>query len=122
MGARNPSYLKLPKLKGKILLCLEDEPELQLVDGSERCSGRMEILHQGAWSTVCDELWDLNEAGVMCWQLGWGRAIAAPRKGPLQPGLWRHPPGQPAEFGEREPEPPWPVPQFRLVRPQLWSP
>ncbi|XP_040110381.1 deleted in malignant brain tumors 1 protein [Oryx dammah] len=57
-----------------------DEPELQLVGGSERCSGRVEILHQGAWSTVCDELWDLNEAGVVCWQLGCSRAIAAPGK------------------------------------------
>ena len=31
IGARNPSYLKLPKLKA-----LEDEPELRLVGGSGR--------------------------------------------------------------------------------------
>ena len=81
IGARNPSYLKLPKLKA-----LEDEPELRLVGGSGRCSGHMEILHQGAWGTMCNDLRDLKEAGVMCWQLGYGWAIAAPGKAHFGPG------------------------------------
>ncbi|MXQ80295.1 hypothetical protein E5288_WYG006168 [Bos mutus] len=63
-----------------------DEPELQMVGSSEQCSGRVEILHQGAWGTVCDDLWDLNKAGVMCWQLGCGRAITAPGKTHFSPG------------------------------------
>ncbi|XP_061017334.1 deleted in malignant brain tumors 1 protein-like [Dama dama] len=65
---------------------LEDEPELRLVGSSGRCSGCVEILHQGAWGTVCDDLQDLKEARVICWQLGCGWAIAAPGKAHFGPG------------------------------------
>ncbi|XP_048726962.2 uncharacterized protein LOC125645465 isoform X2 [Ostrea edulis] len=50
--------------------CLHD---IRLVNGNTTNMGRVEVVTDGIWSTVCDGNWDDNDATVVCNHLGKGK-------------------------------------------------
>ena len=49
-------------------------------------TGRLEVFYSGQWGTVCRNNWDINDATVVCRQLGYKKAVHVPQGNDVPPG------------------------------------
>ena len=78
----NVTHLSSPRL-----FHLVTHPQVRLVNGNTGPSeGRVEVYYNGTWGTICHGNWGITDANVVCQELGYARATAAPKYGAFGAG------------------------------------
>ena len=62
--------------------------EVRLVNGFTQYEGRVEVYYNGEWGTVCNDGWYLNNAEVVCRQLGLTPAVGVAFFGTGSGRIW----------------------------------
>lgn len=66
---------------------------IRLSGGTSSLEGRVEIFHDNVWGSICDNDWGMDEATVVCNQLGFPLATVADRSLEFGPGngtIWNN--------------------------------
>ncbi|XP_069783110.1 scavenger receptor cysteine-rich domain-containing protein DMBT1-like isoform X2 [Narcine bancroftii] len=69
-----------------VVMEVAERVEIRLINGTHGCAGRVEVMNNRTWGTVCDDQWDLNDGHVVCRELGCGHAILAKTHAYFGPG------------------------------------
>lgn len=48
---------------------------MRVVNGSNRCNGRVELYHNGHWRRICSSDWGKEEADVLCREVNCGTPV-----------------------------------------------
>ncbi|XP_022082373.1 deleted in malignant brain tumors 1 protein-like isoform X2 [Acanthaster planci] len=59
----------------------------RLSGGPVSTAGRVEVFFNGSWGSICDEQWDVEDADVLCKQLGCDAAVKASSGSRYGPGV-----------------------------------
>ncbi|XP_059497837.1 deleted in malignant brain tumors 1 protein-like [Stegostoma tigrinum] len=66
----------------------DSQHTLRLVGGNSNCSGRVEIMCNEHWGTLCGDSWDMTDANVVCSQQSCGFAVSAQRVPAVSQGIY----------------------------------
>ena len=59
----------------QLLVTAPKDYDVRLRNGSTQYEGRVDVRYSGQWGAICDNGWDINDAMVICRQLGYTSAL-----------------------------------------------